>query len=343
MRKGFPPFSNSGMEQPLIPHYFESLTMQQSGNKLALIGLAIDAGASRLGARLGPFALRAAGLADRLRELDFIVEDWGDISGNPANPLRKPGPLQPGLSREQEVLALARLSSDWGYAAMKAGAKPVFLGGDHSLSMGSIAGVSRACYEKGRALHVLWLDAHADFNTPNTSPSGNMHGMALALLAGENEFVGMTDPAWLRPIDPRHATIIGARSLDKPERELLAARGVEVIDMRRIDEFGISALMRDVLAKAEKAGAHIHVSLDADVLDPSIAPGTGTAVQGGLTYREAHLIMEMIHDSGLVGSLDVVELNPLLDERGISADRLVGLAASLFGQRILQRGSEAVR
>jgi arginase len=334
---------NWGMKHPTDPSYFGKKSMRQSGNKLALIGLEIDAGASRTGARLGPFALRAAGLADRLRELDFIVEDWGDLSGHPANPVRKPGPLQPGLSRAQEVLALARLSSDWAFAAIKAGAVPVFLGGDHSLSMGSVAGVSRACHEAGRALHVLWLDAHADFNTPVTSPSGNMHGMALALLSGEREFAGMTDPAWLRSIDPRNVTIIGARSLDRPERDLLAARGVEVIDMRRIDEFGISVLMRDVLAKAEKAGAHIHVSLDADVLDPSITPGTGTAVQGGLTYREAHLVMEMIHDSGLVGSLDIVELNPLLDERGTSADMLVGLASSLFGQRILERSSASAR
>jgi arginase len=315
------------------------MSIQREEKRVALIGLAIDAGASRVGARLGPFALRAAGLSDRLSALDLVVEDWGDLSASAPQRLDQPGPASAALDRNTEVLQLARLASEWGYAAMTSGCTPIFLGGDHSLSMGSIAGVSRACHARGQPLHVLWLDAHADFNTPATSPSGNMHGMSLALLAGEPEFAGMTDPAWMRGINPQDVTILGARSLDLPERALLAARGVDVIDMRRIDEFGVASLMRAVLARAEAAGAHLHVSLDCDVLDPAIAPGTGTAVQGGLTYREAHLVMETLHDSGLVGSLDVVELNPLLDERGTSAEMLVGLTASLFGQRILERAA----
>jgi arginase len=304
---------------------------------ICLIGLSIDAGASREGARLGPTGLRAAGLAARLAELHGPVEDWGDISGDPLDPQRPPGMLPPRASRATEVIALARRASDWAKTALERQLLPVFLGGDHSLSMGSIAGVSRACKSMGKPLHVLWIDAHADFNTPATSPTGNMHGMSLALLCGEPEFAAMVDTAWLAPIDPHHVTILGARSLDQDERKLLAARGVDVIDMRLIDEFGVSALMREVLSRAEKAGAHLHVSLDADVLDPSIAPGTGTPVQGGLTYREAHLVMEILHDSGMVGSLDIVELNPLLDECGTTAQILVGLTASLFGLRILER------
>lgn len=309
--------------------------------RIALIGLCIDAGASRRGARLGPFALRAAGLAERLAELDLRIEDWGDLSGVDVDPARKPAALPAAPKRADEVLALAHKAADFGYAAMKAGRLPVFLGGDHSLSMGSVAGIARACAEARRPMHLLWLDAHADFNTPRTSPSGNMHGMSVAMLCGEKDFEDMAGP-WLHTIDPHNVTILGARSLDKPERELLAARGVEVIDMRMIDEFGVSALMRSVLQRAESAAAHLHVSFDVDVIDPSLAPGTGTAVQGGLTYREAHLIMEMLHDSGLVGSLDLVELNPLLDERGTTAEIIVGLTASLFGQRILERVTRTV-
>jgi arginase len=316
--------------------------MRAMNTRIALIGLEIDAGASRRGARLGPFGLRAAGLAGKLTELGLKVEDWGNLSAGQPSPERKPGALPAPLAREDEVLLLAHQASDWGHAAIKANRLPIFLGGDHSLSMGSVSGVARACAEARRPLHVLWLDAHADFNTPRTSPSGNLHGMSLAMLCGETDFEAMTEGGWLHTIDPRNVTILGARSLDKPERQLLAARGVEVMDMRVIDEFGVSPMMRTVLARAEAAGAHLHVSLDTDVLDPALAPGTGTPVQGGLTYREAHLVMEMLHDSGLVGSLDIVEFNPLLDERGATADVLVGLTASLFGQRILERAASTV-
>jgi arginase len=311
--------------------------------RLAVIGLAIDAGASKRGANLGPYALRMAGLLQRLSDLGHHVEDWGDLGPEAWRAGLTPGPLPPAPTRDVQVLALAPEASAAGLAAMRAGLKPVFLGGDHSLSMGSIAGVARACAASQKPLHVLWLDAHADFNTPLTSPSGNMHGMSLAMLCGEPEFAAMTGGEWFAPVDPRHVTIFGARSIDREERALLAARGLDVIDMRLIDEFGVSALMRRVIERAGAAKAHLHVSFDTDVLDPTIAPGTGTPVPGGLNYREAHLVMEMLHDSGLVGSVDIVELNPLLDERGVTAEVVVAMTASLFGQQILDRSMTGPR
>jgi arginase len=201
--------------------------------------------------------------------------------------------------------------------------------------MGTVSGVARHCAALEKDLHVLWIDAHADFNTPGISPSGNLHGMPLALLCGEPEFGDAFGGAWRGKVDPHNVTIFGARSIDREERQLLADRGISVIDMRMIDEQGVVALMRQVIARAN--GAHLHVSFDVDVMDPSIAPGAGTLVPGGLTYREGHLVMEMLHDSGLVGSVDIVELNPFLDRAGESAKLLVDLTASLFGRQIMSR------
>ncbi|WP_246685712.1 arginase, partial [Methylobacterium sp. WL103] len=216
-------------------------------------------------------------------------------------------------------------------AALYAGDLPVVLGGDHSLSLGTVEGAMRHCARTGRPLFVLWLDAHADFNTPETSPSGNLHGMPLAALCGEPGLSDLfADPG--RPaLDPTRVHLFGLRSIDAGERALVAARNVEVTDMRHIDEFGVVAPLRRSLERVAAASGHLHVSFDIDFLDPGLAPAVGTTVPGGATFREAHLIMEMLHDSGLVGSLDVVELNPFLDERGRSARVLVELVASLFG------------
>ena len=192
------------------------------------------------------------------------------------------------------------------------------------------------CAAIGRQLFVLWLDAHADFNTPATSPSGNMHGMSAAMLAREPGLEQVL-PGTHAAVDLRNLILFGIRSIDSAERDLLRSRGVEVIDMRLIDEFGVAALMRQVVERVAARGGHLHVSLDLDVLDPSLAPGVGTPVAGGATYREAHLVMELLYESGLVGSLDVVELNPFLDERGRSALLLVDLVASLFGRQVWSR------
>lgn len=300
-----------------------------------LFGIPSDAGASCRGSGMGPEAMRVAGLLETLATLGHTVSDHGNITWDD----RPVGgtPWRLSNERQAEVLAIARQSSAMALNSLGAGRLPAFVGGDHSLSMGTISGVARHCAAIGKPLFVLWVDAHGDFNTPATSETGNIHGMPLALLCGEPDFGPDYDGDWRGLVDPRNVTIFGARSIDRPERQLLELRGVNVVDMRRIDEMGVVALMREVLARVEAAGGHLHVSLDVDVVDPSIAPGAGTPVAGGLTFREAHLVMEMIHDSGTMGSLDIVELNPFLDQAGMSARLLVDLTASLFGRQIMPR------
>lgn len=308
--------------------------MDQTAPIIDVYGIPSDAGASCRGCAMGPEALRVAGFADTIGALGYQLRDHGDItwSERPAGT-----PWRLSSERKAEVIALATQSSDRALTSLGAGHMPVFIGGDHSLSMGTISGVARHCASIGKPLFVLWVDAHGDFNTPATSETGNIHGMPLALLCGEPDFGPELDGAWRGKVDPRNVTIFGARSIDRPERQLLEARGVDVIDMRRIDEMGVVALMREVLERVTAAGGHLHVSFDVDVVDPSIAPGAGTPVAGGLTFREAHLVMEMIHDSGAMGSLDIVELNPYLDHAGMSARLLVDLAASAFGRQIMPR------
>ncbi len=302
-------------------------TAQDSGQRFVeILGVPIEAGAGHPGALMGPAALRTAGLVRALRDLGHEVRDLGDLTAPREGE---------AADRLAEITAWSRALADRSYAMMRAGGVPVFLGGDHSLSMGSVTGVARHCRETGTPLFVLWLDAHGDFNTPTTSPSGNMHGMPVALLCGEDGFDGVFPPEQRATVDPAHVHLFGIRSLDPGERRLLRARGVDVVDMRLIDEHGVGVHMRRIIERVKEAGGHLHVSLDVDFLDPSIAPAVGTAVLGGATYREAHLIMEMLHDAGVVGSLDVVELNPFLDERGKSALLLVDLVASLFGRRII--------
>ena len=308
---------------------------QPVAHAIDLFGIPSDAGASCRGSGMGPEALRVAGLLETLATLGQTVTDRGDITWND----RASGgtPWRLSNERKAEVLGIARQSSTLALASLGAGRMPAFVGGDHSLSMGTISGVARHCRAVGKPLFVLWVDAHGDFNTPATSETGNIHGMPLALLCGEPDFGPDYDGDWRGVVDPRNVTIFGARSIDRPERQLLELRGVNVVDMRRIDEMGVVALMREVLARVAAVGGHLHVSLDVDAIDPAIAPGAGTPVAGGLTFREAHLVMEMIHDSGAMGSLDIVELNPYLDQAGMSARLLVDLAASLFGRQIMPR------
>jgi arginase len=303
--------------------------------RIDVLGVATASGASVRGCGMGPEALRVAGLIEALTDLDHEVADHGD--------LRRPHPevsMNPSSSRLPEerradVLDLAARASEAGLAILSAGNFPLFLGGDHSIAMGTVSAVARHCLVQQQPVHVLWIDAHADFNTQATSPSGNLHGMPLALLCGEAEFDESFRGHWLGRIDPRNVTIFGARSVDRDERKLVQARGVDVIDMRKIDHLGVVAALQRALDKAKAACAHLHVSFDVDSLDPAIAPGGGTLVPGGLSYREAHLVMELLHDSGIVGSLDVVELNPFLDHGGKSATLMVDLVASLFGRSIM--------
>jgi arginase len=219
----------------------------------------------------------------------------------------------------------------------RSGALPVFLGGDHSLSMGSVNGVAQHWREQGRKLFVLWLDAHADYNTPATTITGNMHGMSGAFLCGEPGLDHLLRDEPRASIPSAQLGLFGLRSVDRLEKELLGRRDVWIADMRRIDEFGVAVLMRQFIERVRAQDGVLHVSLDVDFLDPVATPGVGTTVPGGATYREAHLVMELLHDSGLVRSLDLVELNPFLDDRGLTARTIVELVGSLFGQQIHDR------
>jgi arginase len=309
-----------------------------TGRSLALIGAPTDLGASVRGASLAPAALRLAGLAAALADLGHEVVDCGDILDEPVTGIRGLLPDLGGPAHRLDALSdyarsIARATS----AALEAEATPVLLGGDHAVAMGSLSAAAARAKRLRRPLHVLWVDTHADFNTLKTSPSGNPHGMALALACGHPDFAQFADKDWFEPVDPGRVTIFGARSIDRDERGLLRERGVEIVDMRRLDEEGVALPLARVLDRVAKAKAMLHVSFDLDVIDPAVAPGVGTPVLGGLSYREAHLVMELLHDSGAVSSLDMVELNPLLDQAGATARLAIDLLASLFGRRIVER------
>jgi arginase len=303
--------------------------------KIAVLGAPIEIGASQRGTLMGPAALRTAGLLTLLDGLGFEVEDHGDLSVGEVVELADAPPDNARYYREIQrwIGALSRRA----YQLARSGAIPIFLGGDHSLSMGSVNGIARHWHEAGREVFVVWLDAHADYNTPFTTLTGNMHGMSAAFLCGEPGLDSLLGDEPRASIDPDQLELFGTRSIDKLEKDLLRQRRVSVADMRQIDEFGVGVLMRRVIDKVKSRNGVLHVSFDVDFLDPDLAPGVGTTVPGGTTYREAHLVMEMLHDCGLVRSLDIVELNPFLDERGRTARTAVELIGSLFGQQITDR------
>ncbi len=284
---------------------------------------------------MGPAALRTAGLQTVLDGLACEVSDHGDISIREAAELPD---LPPDNARHyREIQRWTRELSARAYELARSGAIPIFLGGDHTLSMGSVNGMARHWREAGRELFVLWLDAHADYNTPATTLSGNMHGMSAAFLCGEPGLDRLLGEEPRASIKPDQLELFGIRSIDRLEKDLLRDRRISIVDMRQIDEFGVGVLIRRVIEKVRARGGVLHVSFDVDFLDPGLAPGVGTTVPGGATYREAHLVMEMLHDCGLVRSVDVVELNPFLDERGRTARTAVELIGSLFGQQITDR------
>jgi len=297
-----------------------------------LIGAPTDIGASDRGASMGPEALRVAGLDRALAAQGVTVHDAGNLTG-PANPC---DPAIDGYRHLPEVTAWCQSIHDGVSAALRAGELPILLGGDHSLAIGSISAVARHCRENGRPLRVLWLDAHADFNTSALTPTGNVHGMPVACLCGHGPesltHLSGTAPA----LDASMVRQIGIRSVDQGEKRFVHEVGLEVYDMRYIDETGMRQTLADALADLP-ADAHLHVSFDVDFLDPEIAPGVGTTVPGGPSYREAQLCMEMIADTGRLASLDIVELNPALDIRNRTAQVAVDLVASLFGKSTLMR------
>jgi arginase len=304
-------------------------------NRIALLGAPVEIGASQLGTLMGPDAMRTAGLKPLLEELGFAVEDHGNLAP-PKGPVSDDA--APAKAKHyREIQGWVQALSALAYELASSGALPIFMGGDHSLSMGSVNGVARHWHAQGRELFVLWLDAHADYNTPDTTISGNMHGMSAAFLCGEPGLDGLLGKEPRATITPDRLDLFGIRSIDRLEKELVKQRRISLIDMRQIDEFGVGVLIRRVIERVKARNGVLHVSLDVDFLDPINAPGVGTMVQGGATYREAHLIMELLHDSGLMCSLDVVELNPFLDERGRTARVMVELVGSLFGQQITDR------
>ncbi|QUS38601.1 arginase [Tardiphaga alba] len=304
-------------------------------NRIALLGAPVEIGASQLGTLMGPDAMRTAGLKPLLEELGFAVEDHGNLAP-PKNPMSHDA-VPANAKHYREIQAYVQALSAKAHVLAASGALPIFIGGDHSLSMGSVNGVARHWHAQGRELFVLWLDAHADYNTPETTITGNMHGMSAAFLCGEPGLDGLLGEEPRASITTDRLDLFGIRSIDKLEKELVKQRGISLIDMRQIDEFGVGVLIRRVIDRVKARNGVLHVSLDVDFLDPITAPGVGTMVHGGATYREAHLIMEVLHDSGLMCSLDVVELNPFLDERGRTARVMVELVGSLFGQQITDR------
>ena len=300
--------------------------------QISLIGAPTDIGAGSRGASMGPEALRVAGLKATLESLGLSVSDLGNLSG-PANPWQPPAD---GYRHLPEVVAWNLLVHEAMLSELRAGRLPILLGGDHCLGIGSISAVARHCRDSGKKLRVLWLDAHADFNTSSLTPSGNIHGMPVACLCGHGPQALIEIGGQVPAINPKWLKQIGIRSVDAGEKRLVHQVGLEVFDMRYIDEMGMRHTMELALATMD-AGTHLHVSFDVDFLDPDIAPGVGTTVRGGPTYREAQLCMEMIADSGRLASLDLMELNPALDVRNQTAEVAVDLIESLFGKNTLMR------
>lgn len=282
---------------------------------------------------MGPDAYRTAGLAEALAGLGHRVEDRGNVTPAPFTPQ-----AHNRLHALEETIAWTTALAQAAEAGLQDGL-PIFLGGDHALALGTVLGAMRHAETVQRPLFVLWLDAHSDFHTPATTDSGNLHGTPLGYVTGRPDFAGF--PPLPMPLPQENIAIIGLRSVDDAERAALQNTAIHRVDMREIDETGIAKPLSAFLARVAAAGGMLHVSLDVDFLDPSVAPAVGTTVPGGATIREGHLVMEMLHDSGLMTSLDLVELNPFLDERGRTAQVMVDLAASALGRRVFDRPTRA--
>ncbi len=304
----------------------------QSEKSCVLWGAPVDTGASQRGCVMGPASLRTAGLGAAIAGLGWTVTDRGDLAIAAQEPRDH---ANPALHHLAEAIAWTATLADTAQQAAATGAMPLFLGGDHSMSAGTISGAARHAAAQGRPQFVLWLDAHSDFHTLESTQSGNIHGTPVAYFTGQPGFAGF--PAVTAPVAPANIAMLGIRSVDPAEHDRLLALGVDVRDMRAIDETGILRPLTSFLQRVGDANGCLHVSLDVDFLDPMIAPAVGTTVPGGATFREAHLIMETLCDSGLVTSLDLAELNPFLDVRGQTASLLVDLTASLLGRRVLDR------
>jgi arginase len=302
---------------------------------IAIIGTPVDLGAGRRGVDMGPSAIRYAGIKERLEALGHRVRDLGNIAVPQAEQIEPPAPGEK-LRYLEPLINVNQALAEQVAAVVAEGSFPLILGGDHSLSIGSIGGVAR-----GRRVGVIWIDAHGDFNTTETTPSGNIHGMTVATLTGRGtpKLAALLKPdewkqgkgAVLRDSD---IAMVGIRDLDAQERELLRASGIQVFTMHDIDRRGLASVMEEAIMRVSVSTAGFHVSLDMDALDPSEAPGVGTPVLGGISYREAHLAMEMVAQSGKLIGMDLVEVNPILDQRNVTAELAVEFALSALGKRI---------
>jgi arginase len=292
----------------------------------------MDLGSGRRGVDMGPSAIRIAGLDQRLRELGHKVVDDGDIV------IKNMEELKVGNERARYLGEIARAS---GVIARKVeriiglGHFPLVLGGDHSIAVGTVSGIAAFARRENRRVGLLWIDAHGDINTPETSPSGNVHGMPLAALLGYGATQLTEIGGWAPKVDAANVALVGIRSLDSGEKKRLKETGVQVHTMSEIDRHGVHQVMKKAIARVTDGTDFVHLSFDLDAVDPAVAPGVGTPVKGGLDYREAHLIMEVIADSGIMTSMEIVEANPILDERNASAEFGVELILSAFGKKIL--------
>jgi arginase len=302
------------------------------GKKIRVIGVPLDLGASRRGVDMGPSAVRVAGMEAHLERLGHVVEDAGNVAVAIAETKQEGDPKAKYL---KEITATCTKHAELVMKTLEAGKIPVVLGGDHSVAAGTVAGVAEFFRRQAQKIGLIWLDAHADINTPETSPSGNVHGMPLAAILG----LGPSDLGniynFSPKVAPENCVLVGVRDIDEIERENIRRAGIEVFTMRDIDERGMRTVMEEALRIAGRDTAGYHVSLDMDWIDPEDAPGVGTPVRGGATYREAHLAMEIIADHGRMTSFEVVEVNPVIDEHNRTADLAVELSLSAFGKKIL--------
>jgi len=303
-----------------------------SPKKIRVIGVPLDLGQSRRGVDMGPSAVRVAGLEARLEALGFVVEDAGNIA------VALPEQKKEGHPRAKylkEITATCTKHAELVLKTLEAGKTPIVLGGDHSVAAGTVAGVAEFFRKQNQKLGLLWIDAHTDINTPESSPSGNVHGMPLAAIMGLGPPELANIFGFSPKVAPENCVLVGVRDIDAAEKENVRRAGIEVYTMRDIDERGMRAVMEDALRAAGRGTAGYHVSLDMDWVDPEDAPGVGTPVRGGATYREAHLAMEIIADHGRLTSFEIVEVNPVIDEHNRTADLAVELTLSVFGKKIL--------
>lgn len=306
--------------------------MNDPTKTVRLLGVPMDLGAGRRGVDMGPSAIRIAGVSHELRRLGIAVEDDGDI-GVPAPETRDPG--QPNARYLDPIYHVCNRLRLRVRRTLDDGRVPLVMGGDHSIAIGTVAGVAEHFRMKDQKVGLIWVDAHADMNTPDISPSGNIHGMPLATVLGYGNDRLVELGGFAPKVDKQHVCLIGIRDIDEGEREMVKRSGIHAYTMRDVDERGMRSIMQEAIGFATDGTAGFHVSFDLDGMDPRDVPGTGTPVKGGISWREANLLMEMVADSGAMTSLEVTELNPILDVRNQSGEVAVDVILSAFGKRIL--------